>query len=324
MLSAKLLKSMASTPPPVPGANFKQGFYHGNGSTQKIVTGVDLLSKPGIVVIKITNGANPWVISDTLHGTGVQFATDNSNAPTYESDCIVEFHDDGFTVGPNRRTNSVNYGYMYWAIAGAPSFDVQSYVGNGASRTIPHNLGTYPQMAWVKPIGSGDWIAYGGKVTPFFEMAAVLNTGAPFLDSDAWDRTMPTTTAWPLGPNASVNASGQEYLIYLFGPSSSDGIVSYGFYDGASGPVDVEIGFDPDLFLSKAMYADISWTVWSSGLGINPAGVPDYFVQLDMIDRAVDGHDWVSRTGSGILINAGNNANIPGERYLWVACKDGG
>lgn len=196
---------------------FSTYLYIGNGSTQTIENGIDLAGEGGLVWTKNrTPSAQDHCVYDTVRGVG-NVLTPNAVYPASPVNWQSSFNDTGFTVGMGG-SNSSAYQYASWTFRRAPKFfDVVQYTGNGvAGREIPHNLGCEPGMVVVKRTDStSDWIVWHRSIanTEFMKLngADAKATGA-YLSN-----TTPTSTVITIGGDASINASGGTYIMYLFG-----------------------------------------------------------------------------------------------------------
>lgn len=131
-------------------------------------------------------------------------------------------------------------------------FDIVSYVGNGTTgRVLNHNLGVEPGFALMQVIGVSS--------TPHNR---TWHTGfGTTLGSLLYDTTAPTTTGGSLfsaAPTSNTitvnnNVSGTTYHILLFAnDQSSNSISKSGTYVGGTTPLEVNLGFEPEVVFIKS------------------------------------------------------------------------
>jgi hypothetical protein len=103
---------------------------------------------------------------DTTRGTNAYLSTNStSSEDTAFTDLLTAFGTTGFTLGADAGmgiTNSTSQTYVAWTFRKAPKFfDIVTYTGNGANRTIAHNLGQAPGMIFIKRRNSpSPWTVY--------------------------------------------------------------------------------------------------------------------------------------------------------------------
>jgi hypothetical protein len=252
---------------------FSTWLYTGNGSTLAISNGIDLAAKGGMVWIKNRQAAD-HNLYDTNRGVR-DFLVSNATtrAQTYNAgNGLTVFGSSGFTMadtgGGSNVGNNPNANYASWTFRKQPKFfDVVTYTGNGANRTIAHNLGSVPGCIIVKRTDTtGDWQVYHRSLANTEYM--VLNSlAAAATGATRWNSTTPTDTAFSLGTDASVNASGGTYVAYLFahnaggfGLTGTDNVISCGsFTTDGSGNATVNLGYEPQWLMFKLTNQTNNW-----------------------------------------------------------------
>ena len=284
MLLAESLLGSSSAAPVYIEDVFSTYLYTGNsttGGTQTITNGVDLSTKGGMVWIKGRGDPN-HVLFDTARGAGTTASNNqaiSSNLTTAEDlgasyDFLSAFNTTGFTVkqgGTTALTLGANYSgspYVSWSFRKQPKFfDIVTYTGTGANRTIAHNLGSVPGCIIVKRTDStAAWAVYHRSLANTQYM--VLNTtAAAATGATYWNSTTPTSSVFSLGTSTDVNASGSTYVAYLFahdaggfGATGADNVISCGtFTTNASGVATVSLGYEPQWILTKRTDAASPW-----------------------------------------------------------------
>jgi hypothetical protein len=261
----------AASGAPAPGTVFATTLYTGNGSSQTVTTGIDLSTPGGLLWLKSRNAAFRHYLFDTVRGMDRDLSTNNTDAEGTGglwSATTTGFSASGATNG-NQNTTT----FASWSFArSARFFDVVTYTGNGANRTIAHSLGTTPGLIIVKRRDGGGWRAYHRSLSNT-EFVSLNTTSGASSATDYWNSTTATSSVFSVGTNSDVNFYGGEYVAYLFAhDTASDGIVQCGsFTTDASGNATVTLGWQPQFLLAKPSSGTGSWQMldtargWASG-----------------------------------------------------------
>ena len=257
---------------------FRNAPYIGNGSSSTVIPSIDITEDGGAVFLKkrfSTGGANSggWSAADTVRGAGKLIRLDDTDAEATFSDRLTEFTSTGFKPGNNSQTNdsSTNSRFISYTFKKKEKFfDIIKYTGTGSNQTISHNLGSVPGSIWVKNLDQTDnWAVYhrhlgAGKFL-------VLNTeSSASTVNDRWQGTTPTDSVFYVGDAHDVNASGEEYIAYIFahdeqsfGTDGDQALIKCGGYtgNGSSGQT-ISIGFEPQWLMIKQTDGGNPWTVW--------------------------------------------------------------
>lgn len=203
-----------------------------------INNGINLSANGGLVLGRNRYASAPTEVWDTARGAASWMSLNATGQavsfPTY----FTSFNSNGYTLGYNSWTGYQSSGSVGWTFRKASKFfDVLTYTGNGANRTIPHSLGQTPGMIIVKSYagGSGNWQVYHSGLTSA-EYGIYLNlTNRQSADSTLWNSTAPTSSVFSLGTNTDVNANGVSYVAYLFAHDPGGVIQCASFTTDASG-----------------------------------------------------------------------------------------
>jgi hypothetical protein len=349
---ADLLTNLAAAAGAAGGENlyiedtFSTYLYTGNGSTQTITNGIDLDGEGGLVWIKRrTTGstppanANDHILFDTERGQNV--ISTNTTDGQYDQSANFTPLTTGFSLNTSASSapNATGASLVSWAFRKAPKFfDVVTYTGTGANRTVAHNLGSVPGCIMVKRTDTtGDWQVYHRANTANPETDyLVLNSTAATADSNTrWNDTQPTDAVFSLGTEATVNASGGTYVAYLFahddggfGDDGEQNVISCGSYTGngsTSGP-SVNLGYEPQWLLIKgavgAVGANAHWYIFDSMRGIATSG-NDAVLRANLSD-AEYADNLVDLTSTGFQIKTNADAiNISGGTIIYIAIRRG-
>jgi hypothetical protein len=235
---------------------------------------------------------------------GKQLQTQSTAAETTLSYAMFDYSN-GWSAADG--TNSNLYSWMWKRAPGY--FDTVAYTGNGtAGRTVGHNLTVPPEMMWVKVRNaiSKDWIVYHKDLdaTAPEDKYLKLNENIATLDGRSfWQDTAPTSTEFTVGTNTAVNASGSNYIAYLF--ASLPGISKVGSVSHTSGSAtDVDCGFTSGarFILLKVTDSSGSWFVYDTTRGIVAGN--DARLKLDSTAAENTGNDDIDPLSSGFTITS--------------------
>jgi hypothetical protein len=250
-----------------------------NGDNQ-IINNIDLSTKSGLVWIKSRSTANNHYLIDTVRGSSVGNTNAiNSNTTVAQTTGPyldwLQFNNNGFTAkavagGGELGTNTYYGNMVSWTFRKQPKFfDIVTYTGTGANRTIAHNLGSVPGCIMVKRTdAAADWQVYHRSLANTQYM--VLNTTAAVATgATRWNSTTPTSTVFSVGTDTTVNASGGTYVAYIFahnaggfGNTGADNVISCGsFTTDGSGNATVTLGYEPQWVLIKRTNSVADWRI---------------------------------------------------------------
>jgi hypothetical protein len=315
---------------------FSTWLYTGNGTTQTITNGIDLSGKGGLTWIKSRGSASAHRFVDTVRGATKSLDSSSASpsaAEITETTGLTSFSNSGFSIGADTDYNTNANTYASWTFRKAAKFfDVVTYTGTGANRTVAHSLGSVPGMILVKRTDAiADWQVYHRSLANT-EYLVLNTTAAKTTDATRWNSATPTSTVFSLGTDATVNASGGTYVAYLFahdaggfGSNGADSIVSCGSYVGngqAAGPV-ITLGWEPQWLLIKR--ADIlggSWQILDAtrGLSVDSSG-------QRLIANTNGGEGSAQLVGllpSGFrLTSIASDTNASDYKYIYIAIRRG-
>jgi len=225
--------------------------------------------------------------------------------------------------------------FASWTFRKQPKFfDVVTYTGTGANRTIAHNLGSAPGCMFVKRTDTtGAWQVYHRNVGTTKYL--VLNTTAAEANgATRWNSTAPTSTVFSLGTATEVNASGGTYVAYLFahdaggfGLTGTDNVISCGTYTGngsINGPI-VTLGWEPQFLLIKNESSVTSWFITDNMRGFTANSSGGDTVQLFPNTTGVEANNFYAQpSATGFQItDTSPDVNGSGENYIYIAIRRG-
>ena len=305
---------------------------NGTGQTQDIVNGIDLAGEGGMVWIKNREGANPHTLTDTERGAGKSLRSDSTNAELDEPQALTSFTGDGFSVGTDSAVNQGPWNgapgkkIASWTFRKAKNFfDVVTYTGDGvAGREIPHNLGVEPGMVIVKGTdNAGSWPVYHQGLGGSNYFTYLNDTAGRYNNSTVWTAD-PSDTGFYVGTQAEVNASGAQYVAYVFAHDDSDeSMIKCGSYTGNgsdTGPV-IDLGFEPQWVMIKAAdYAGQPWAMFDAQRSVATGG-DDYVLRANAGNEE-NPFDYLSFLSNGFqLATFGSWVNASDKTYIYMAIR---
>ncbi len=315
--------------------------YTGN-NTARSITGLGMA--PDVVWVKARNQSASHQIYDSSRGGTKQLYPSSNGAEATYSYLIQSFDSDGFSIGPldnDMNTSGKNYVAWCWRANGGTTssnssgditstvqantksgFSIVTYTGNGSSaQSIGHGLSSgAPELIFVKNRSAGDdWAAY--HVSTGNAAHLILNTDAAQTTSSAyWGTFTPTTTLFKVGSDHKLNASGENYVAYLW--HSVEGYSKFGSYVGngnANGPF-IYTGFRPRLFFVKLRDSAGDW--WIHDTARNTYNASTNYVAWNRNDAETYGLD-VDFLSDGIKIRTSSgDFNQSGATILFGAWGD--
>ena len=312
---------------------FSTYLYTGTGAAQTITNGINLSGKGGLVWSKARSSATGHNLFDTARGRGSTLYTNLSNGqfgPSSATQDLTSFNNNGFSLGTtsNSNVNDNTVTYASWTFRKAPNFfDVVTYTGNGANRTIAHNLGVAPGMILVKRTDTtGDWQVYH-RSNANTQYMVLNDTAAVATGATRWNSTTPTSTEFSVGTDATVNASGGTYVAYLFAHNTaSDGLIQCGSFttDGSGNAPQVTLGWEPQWVMFKRANSSTfgGWQIVDTMRGWvnNGSAADDYTLFANLSNSEGSAADRGFPTATGF--NVGYTGAVSSE-YIYMAIRRG-
>jgi hypothetical protein len=215
----------------------------------------------------------------------------------------------------------------YWNFARAPGFfDIVCYTGTGNTTTlnVNHNLNAVPQLMFIKwRSGAGlsltNWAVYSNTLGNGNALWLNANN-ASFSNIYLFANTNPTSTQFTVGQTNTTNASGANYVAYLF--ASVTGVSYVGSYTGTGSTQSIACGFGASgarFILAKATSTTGDWYVFDSANGLTSSSSP--YLTLDTTNAQVTGNNGVYASSGGFTLtsNASSTVNVNGVSYIFLA-----
>ena len=321
---------------------FSTFLYDGTNTTLGINNGIDLAGEGGMVWCKSRTATASYAhnVFNTESGIGkfvqTQATTAELTAPAGYS--LTSFNSDGFSLGTNYNNENRYFinsetTNVSWTFRKAEKFfDIQKYSGNSISgRQISHDLGSTPGLIIIKNLGNNNrWYVWhesfaNNDYLYLNETFAENNYGAfAYLTAD------PTSTTITIDSDTTINASGYDYVMYLFasdaggyGDDGTENIIKCGTYtgNGSSGNA-ITLGFEPQWLLWKPSSGTGDWQIVDSMRQWTADGVVNRLEPNTSDVEATSGTAYCQLTSTGFTQNgtsSSNNGN--GVTYIYMAIR---
>ena len=296
------------------------------GSNVTINNGIDLSGSGGLIWSKGRNGANPNSLTDTVRG--VANGLNSASIFSGLSSGISSFTSTGYVTNQAGSTNgSSSETYVSWTLRKQSKFfDIQTWTGSGANRTISHNLGSVPGCIMVKCLDDDlAWAVYHRSLANT-EYLVLNTTAAKATGATWWNSTTPTSSVFSLGTDSTVNASAKTYVAYIFahdaggfGLTGTDNVISCGSYttDG-SGNFSVNLGYEPQWIMVKRTSSTGNWLMFDNMRGLGVDGT-SYVLYADVSNAEAGPNNFMSINSTGF----GRDGGTAGQTFIYIAIRRG-
>ena len=300
---------------------FDVSLYSGTSAIQSVTNSGAM--QPDLVWIKGRNTALDHNLYDAVRGATKSLGSNLTSAEVTNATTLTSFDVSGFTLGNNSSTSqNVNispntYVGWQWKEGATQGFDIVTYTGNGANRTIAHNLGVAPSMMIFKPRNAVDNWPVWHKSFAVNEYVYLNLTNAKASLSTFMNSTLPNSSDITLGTWANTNANTQTMVAYLFAEVA--GFSRFGSYTGngsTDGPF-IFTGFLPRWLMIKSTGA-ADWYMWDTARNT-------YNLVADMLRPNLSAAELNSATyvfdflSNGFKIRGtGSEVNTNGTTYVYA------
>ena len=257
---------------------FQTTLYTATGSALEVNQVGNSTFQPDFVWIKNRTQASGQMINDAVTGAQKFLRADLTAGQTTQTQGLVSFDSDGFSVGTNGDFNYGTDSFVGWQwLAGngtasntdgsitstvsantTDGFSVLTFAGSGGTGTVGHGLSQSPNFIIVKSRDTSNAWYTGSDFYTTWEYYQTLNsTAAQAAGSTVWNSTAPTSSVFSIG--ASLNTSAEDYVAYCW--HSVEGFSKIGKYTG-NGSLDgpfVWCGFRPSFLMVKRTDVASDW-----------------------------------------------------------------
>lgn len=310
---------------------FSTYLYTGTGASQTITNNIDLSTKGGMVWQKSRSAAGQNFIFDTARGALQYLSSNSTNASANYNESLTAFNANGFNLGFNL-SNSGETDVTWTFRKQAKFFDVVTWTGTGATRTINHNLGSVPGCIIIKCTSNvEDWFVYHSSLgnTGTNQYFCILNSSAAQDTGGYGVEKASNWTSTQFGINGSpVNVSGRTYVAYIyasnaggFGLAGTDNVISCGsFTANASGNATVNLGYEPQFILYKSSTAVGVWAIFDTMRGWSYTLNNYLQPNSSAAELSVSGGPYRYPTATGCTFVGSLAAS---ETYIYIAIRRG-
>jgi hypothetical protein len=316
---------------------FSTYLYTGTASAITVNNGIDLSGEGGLTWLKSRSLAEGHILVDTIHGAGTGLISSGTNALFTLTDGLTAFNSNGFTLGTSNIINTNASTNVSWTFRKAKKFfDVVTFSGNSvAGRAISHGVDGAVGMVIIKRTDSaGNWAVWnvGASTSSFFLNSTAAAYSAPQnMFGNGSSVVAPTSTAFTVGANSTVNASGGTYVAYLFasdaggfGDDEDENIIKCGSYTGngsATGP-EIDLGFEPQFLLFKQADAIRNWTIFDVMRNFGGGDISSGLNPNDNGSEVSTANPSATPTATGFRITTANaSINASGGTYIYMAIR---
>ena len=309
---------------------FSTYLYTGTGATQTITNGIDLSANGGLVWIKDRSISSDHALYDTTRGATFQISSNLANAQSTQATGLTSFTSSGFTVGALATVNTTSDLFASWTFRKqAKFFDIVTYTGTGANRTISHNLGSTPGCIIVKRTdASANWRVYHSGLTSAAYSINLNSTLAQASTPTVWNSTAPTSSVFSVGTDTTVNASGGTYVAYLFasnaggfGTAGTDNVITCGSYTGTGADLAVTLGYEPQFVIIRDASNFADWQILDVMRGWTATTNNTRVLYTDDPGAESNGSP-LPINSTGFTATSAPFSNV-GDNYIYIAIRRG-
>ena len=312
-----------------PSAYFQPTIYTGDGAASLAVNqdGNSTFS-PDFVWTKNRDAADNNMIFDTARGATKFIVTNDTDAEETDATTLLSFDSDGFSVGASVRVNTSGEKYVgwQWLESATPGFDIVTYSGTAANRTISHSLGAVPELMIVRRYNAVEnWGVYHGSNTSDPASEAMILDLPNATNPDVvtvWNDTAPTSSVFTVGTGGMTNSDGGGYIAYLW--AGVEGFSKFGNWTGngnADGPF-VWCGFRPSYVMLKKTTGVESWWIEDDRRAPYNDGNPPLLAADSTADEDASwsGNSPCQFLSNGFkILRTGDAFNTDGGNYVFAA-----
>ena len=321
---------------------FQTTLYTANGSALEVNQIGNSTFQPDFVWVKNRTQASGQMINDAITGPQKFLRADNANAQTTETQGLVSFDADGFSVGSNGDFNYGTDSFVGWQwLAGngtasntdgsitstvsantTAGFSIVNYLSNNtAGATVGHGLSQAPDIIITKNRDDErNWGVYHSELGATKAMFLNL-TSAASTSSVYYNNTEPTASVFSLGAGSGETnyPASDNFIAFCF--HEVEGFSRFGIYkgNGSTNGSFIYTGFKPAFVIFKRSDSGDNWAMYDATR--DPYNVAGKYLYADTnaaettystakVDFLSNGFKWRG------AVNFGNNSS---GTYVYMA-----
>ncbi len=331
---------------PTQANSFKTSLYTGNGGTQNIYTPF----APDFTWLKERSGTQWHSLYDSIRGIGNRIVSNSSNAQNNDPNRLTSFNPNGFSIGTDGDTNTLNDTYVSWnwKAGGLPTinsdgtnitsivtanqaagFSIVKYKGIGSTASVGHGLGVVPKLIIAKCLDiTSSWVVYS-ETTGIDKFIELNDSPAAYTASGYWGSSAPTTSVFEVNNgNSNNNSTGNNIIAYCFADIPSYQQVGSYTWTGTSytaGTLVTGLNFTPRFVMIKGTDVDSNWMLYdnqrvsgtqSFRLAANISAAED---QVGYQGIIIDSDGFSAGAGADGNVTGSDGLNKNGKTYIYLA-----
>jgi hypothetical protein len=323
---------------------FNVQVYTGDGTTSRLISGIDL-SAGGVVWVKNTTASQTSDVYFSPNGSTVDRISTTTAFLSWTATGDATFSSSGVTLTSTRNNSLTNTFLITMFQKRSRMVDVIRYTGDGSSnRQIPHNLLVTPGViiTGVETATPSDFRVYttaknaaAGTAAQYWGSTITSSStedytlAAPGLQQ--WANTAPTATAFSVGYTTSNfrqnNVNGVSYFAILFADDqNSDGVMRVPSWIGnstTSGPT-ITLGWRPQLISFYQAISSSFLDGWCTANKVGGFGSPTprtYWSLANVSDSGWTRPATLSATGFQ-LTSASADVNGAGQTHCAICVRE--
>jgi hypothetical protein len=298
---------------------------------------------PDFLWFKRRNDAASHSLFDSVRGVSGRLLSNGTNAEITVTDALTSFDSNGFTLGVDSGSISVNgpssgTGVVWAWDAGTSTvtntqgsitssvranasagFSVVTYTGTNSAATVGHGLGVAPQMVIAKSrtVSNTSWVVYHTSLGGTNKVIVLNSTDAPQTITDYWGSAAPTSTVFGVANGTFDNNNG-NLVAYCFAPVA--GYSAMGSFTSGSSPF-VFTGFKPRFILAKGTGSGRIWNIYDSAR--DPYNAAGKILKAENSGAEIDSPPRVDFLSNGFKIRSSSGAepNVS-DTYIYYAVAE--
>ena len=202
----------------------------------------------------------------------------------------------------------------------ARGFSIVTYTGTGSVGTVAHGLGATPKWIMIKNRDTATWFNVYHTSLGATKYVRLNSNVAEQTNSNVFNNTEPTSSVFTVATVNDVNASGEDYVAYVW--SDISGYSKFGSYTGngsATGP-SVTLGFAPAWIMIKNVDNTGDWQILDNTRNVVNPGGRALYANTTAVEDSGNSTDFTS-TGFQIK-NTYGTSNTNNETYIYMAFAD--